>query len=260
MNEKTNLNVLEVDAEEYDWDKFVCRCSALGALFTEPKLKSEKDAGELSATAKAYLIKVYIEEYWGRRKDISTKQMQKGILCEPELIKLLSEIDGFPYEKNTERKTNEWITGEADIVCDEGIIDGKASWDAETFLPNLLLKMKKEVKIDKDYYCQLQGYMWLYEKKQAKLSYGLVNAPESIINQERYWLLSSMDVATEESPEFKIAEMELVKNMTFDDISPKERIISFDVERDEDLISQVPGKVTKAREFLKEFHKLHTKK
>lgn len=245
--------------EEIDWNKFLCRCSALGALFTEPKLKSEKDAGALSATAKAHLIKFYIQEYWGRRKEISTKQMQKGILCEPELISLLSEIDGYPYEKNTERKSNEWVTGEADIVCYEGVIDVKASWDAETFLPQLLLKMSDKVKIDNDYNYQLQGYMWLYNKKKAKLCYGLVNAPESIINQERYWLLKNMDVATEESPEFRLAEMELLLNMTFDDIPKEERLITFETERDESIIERIPEKVTKAREFLKEFHTLHTK-
>ena len=246
--------------KEVDWTKFLCRCSALGALFTEPKLKADKDAGELSATAKSYLVKYYIEEYWGRRKDISTKQMQKGILCEPELIVMLGEIDGRPYEKNLERKCNEWITGEPDIIYEDIVIDGKASWDAETFLPNLLIKMKKDGKIDKDYYCQLQGYMWLFDKPKARLSYGLINAPESLINKERYYLLSNMDVVTEESPEFRLAEMELLMNMTFDDIPKEERVINFEVERDEEMIKQIPEKVSKARQFLQDFHNVHIKK
>ena len=41
-------------------------CSSLGYLFTEPREKAKKDAGELSASAKEHLYKVYIEKYWGR--------------------------------------------------------------------------------------------------------------------------------------------------------------------------------------------------
>lgn len=240
------------------FDEFKCRCSALGALFTEPKAKADKDAGLLSATAKTYLLKAYKEEVWGRRKDISTKQIQKGILCEPALIELLAEVDGKPYEKNTERKSNDWITGEPDIIFEDLIIDGKASYEPDTFLPHLItLQEKKE--IDKGYNYQLQGYMWLFDKPKARLSYGLVNADESTINKERYWLLNSMDVISEDSPEFRKAEAELLMNLTYDDIPESQRIINFDVVKDEDFISRIPDKVKAARLFLNQLHELHIK-
>jgi hypothetical protein len=34
-------------------------CSSIGKLLTEPQLKADKEAGELSKTAKTHLIEVY---------------------------------------------------------------------------------------------------------------------------------------------------------------------------------------------------------
>lgn len=233
------------------WDKILIRASCMGYLFQEPKDAAAKNAGELSGTAKTYLIKTYIREYWGREKDYTNKKMQKGILGEPELIKLLSLVDGQLYYKNDERAENEWASGHADIVTDDTIIDGKASWEAESFLPKLLEPL------DKIYNIQLQTYMWLYDKPKAKLMYGLVNAPDMLIQNELKALLYKMDVISEESPDYKLAAQETLKNMVFDDIPPLERVFSIEIPRDEEIISQMPGKVEKARAFLEKFHKLH---
>ena len=236
-----------------DFSKTLIRSSAAGVLFVEPKEKIDKAAGELSKTAKSFLIKIYIQEHWDRRKDIVIKCMEKGILCEDDAIKLVSEIEGQQFTKNLERKSNEFITGHADIITDDTVYDTKVSLEAETFLPKLVEPL------DRMYYIQLQCYMWLYDKEKAKLCYCLVSAPDMLIQNERKKLLYNMDVISEESPEYKIAEYELLKNMIFDDIQPKERIISHLVYRDEEIIGKLPEKVTKAREFLAEFQKLHLK-
>jgi hypothetical protein len=248
-----------------DWSKVLISCSSLGSLFTEPKLKADKDAGKLSVTAKKHLIKVYIKEKWGRRKDFVTKHMEKGLLVEPDEIALLNKLEGKWYVKNTERKNNEWITGEADIV-DELIIDMKGSWDAETFLPNLFegfdlttFAQKSLKDIDTDNFYQMQGYLWLWDKQKGRVSHCLVNTPESLINSEKYRLLRSMDVISEENEQYKIAAAQLEYNMIFDDVPREERVINFNVERDEETITQIPNRVEKAREFLQQFDKLHIK-
>lgn len=234
-----------------DFSGILVHASSMGCLFTEPREVAAKKAGELSKTAKTHLIKVYAREYWGRWKDVTTKQMEKGTAVEIDVIHLLSKHDGFPYEKNELRINNEWITGHADIVCGEGIIDVKASWDAETFLPKLLEPL------DFDYNIQLQCYMWLYNKKMAKLVYGLVNMPDYMLKNELQKLLYSMDVISDMSPEYIKASKKLIKNCVFDDIAESERVISLIVARDEDLIKQIPEKVTKARKFLAQLHEKH---
>jgi hypothetical protein len=221
-------------------------------LFTEPKDAAAKKNGDLSQTAKSHLISIYIAEYWGRKTELSNKEVLKGKLVEPESIKIISILDGEIYEKNTERKSNEWITGECDINALTMTIEAKSSWSAESFLPQLTTPLDKMLEY------QGYGYMWLWDKPQHKVCHVLCNTPDILIQGELRKLLYSMDVISEESHEYKEAAAELMKNMIFDDIPIQERCISRIVERNEEIIEQIPQKVTKAREFLSYFHKKHT--
>jgi hypothetical protein len=66
-----------------------------------------------------------------------------------------------------------------------------------------------------------------------------------------------MDVISEESPEFIKEAMKIEFNMTFDDISINERILTFNVSRSEDDILRIENKVLKARTFLQELEQTH---
>lgn len=234
-----------------DWNKTLIRCSSLSSLFTEPQAKADKEAGKLSATAKAHLIEVYARELWNVEKDIVTKQMQKGLQAEEEGLTLLSRVDKKLYVKNEYRETNEWLSGHADVVTDEWVLDLKLSWDAFTFLP----KLTEEV--NKNYFYQLQGYLWLYNRHRGRISYALIDTPDNIIQGEKYRLLRSMDVISEESPEYVAAAKKLESNMRFGHIPKELRVINHFVERDEEIIAKIPSKVEKAREFLIELHEKH---
>lgn len=227
------------------------RCSSLSYLFTEPKEKKDKLAGKLSKTAKTHLIQVYAREIWGVEKDLLTKQMSKGIQAEEEGITLLSRIDKKLYVKNEDRKENEWISGHADILHGEEVVDIKLSWDAFTFLANLDDNVKDE------YFYQLQGYMDLWGLNRARIAYCLVDTPESIRNDEKYRLLRKMDVATEENPDFLRAWEKVERGMIFSHIPPEHRVICQTVLRDQEIIDQIPEKVARARMFLQELHDKH---
>jgi hypothetical protein len=237
--------------KEINWNEFKCRSSALGCLFTEPQKKEDKLAGKLSATAKGYLAKAYIEELWGKRKEVTTKQMDKGILCEPAAISMLSDLDGVLYQKNEVRETNNWITGHADIITDDEIFDVKCSWDSETFIKNLTEP------VNKDYDYQLQGYMSLYNRPKARIRYCLCSMPLDMLKKELERLLWSMNVATSDSPEYIEAAAELNFNLTYDEIPIEHRVIDIIIPRNEEIIAQIPEKVEKAREYLKELHQKH---
>ena len=235
-----------------DFSKIRIRASAIGNLMTEPKLKADKEAGNLSKTAESYLLKVYAQEKYGRRKDIITKQIEKGLTAEEDSLTLISMFDRKLYLKNEEHASTEFFSGCADIV-DDIIIDVKSSWDMDTFLPKLMSDL------DDIYFYQMQAYMELYNKQEAKVCFCLVNTPESILQKERQKLLYSMNVATEESPEYKQAVSKLELNHIFDDIPLEEKVIIKHVTRDEDVINKMRSKVIKAREFLSNFEQLHTK-
>lgn len=234
-----------------NWNETLIRASSVGYLMTEPVAKADKEAGVLSKTAQKHLIEVYIAEKYGRKRDIQTKQMKKGIEAEQDSIDLLSMYLKLPFSKNEERFKNDFITGLPDIINGDTIIDIKSSYDLWTFLGNI------PDKLDNLYYWQMQSYMWLTGTRKATIAYCLVNTPESIIQQEKYYLLKKMDVISEESPEFIKEAMKIEFNMTFDDISINERILTFNVNRSEDDILRIENKVLKARTFLQELEETH---
>jgi len=233
------------------WNDTHIRASSVGYLMTEPVTKADKEAGLLSKTTQKHLLDVYIAEKYGRKKDIQTKQMKKGVEVEQESIDLLSMYLKMPFNKNEQRFTNDFISGLPDIIDNDRIIDIKSSYDLWTFIGNI------PDKLDNLYYWQMQSYMWLTGTKSAVIAYCLVNTPENIIEQEKYYLLKKMDVATEENPEYVKEAMKIEFNMSFDDISINERILMFHVSRNEDDILRIQQKVEKAREFLKEIEETH---
>jgi hypothetical protein len=228
-----------------NFSETLIRASSVGYLMTDPQSKADKEAGMLSKTAQRHLLDVYIAEKYGRKRDIQTKQMKKGIEVEDQSIELLNKYWGTSYSKNQDRYTNGFITGHPDILDSGKVVDIKSSYDLWTFLGNL------PDKLDSLYYWQLMSYMWLTGATKGHIAYCLSNTPFGIVEQEKRYLLNRMDVISEESPEYVKEANKLEFNMTFDDIDIAERVLVFTVERNEDDI------VEKAREFLHEIELTH---
>jgi len=178
--------------------------------------------------------------------------MDKGNLVQDEIMAMMSFFEDKTYTRNTERKSNEWIEGECDCVHDL-VDDYKASWEPESFIPNLIDPLSK------DYFYQMQGYTWLWGKQKGRIIWGLVNCPEMILQNERKKLLFSLDVATDLDPKYQEAVGEMEKNLIFDDIPMSERLIIANIDRDEEIIAKIPQKVTKAREYLQYLDEKHQK-
>ena len=149
------------------------RASALSAIMTDGKGKDE-----LSVGAKTYVTKLAKEMIYGYDERATSKYMDKGLAVEDESIDLYNAVHLTSHAKNTERKTNAWITGEADIVADDRIIDIKCSWCLTTF-PVLADQGR-----DTGYEWQLRAYMWLWDKPRADIAYCLVSTPEELIGWE----------------------------------------------------------------------------
>lgn len=232
-----------------NFSKTLFRCSSLGFLMTEPKSKTET----LSETCKTHLIDVYVDNKYGRKEDISNKYIEKGLAVEEDSITLYSRIKKQFFAKNEEHLSNEWIKGTPDLYTGESIhkaetiTDIKSSWDIYTFM-RVLTK-----DINKMYYWQLQGYMDLSGAKSATLAYCLVDTPQQLIEDEKRKLMWKMGCATDESPLFKEACEELQRNMTFEDIPLHERLIEFQIERNEADIMKMHSRVEQCRSWLNDF-------
>ena len=216
----------------------IVRCSSLGKLMTEPRSKSEV----LSQTTKSYIEDLFNELEFGYRKDFSSRYTDKGLEMEDEAIQFASEQFDWEFVvKNTERFTNDYITGEPDINTDSLLADIKCSWSLDTY-PMFEAEMK-----NKDYYWQLQGYMWLTGKTQAELVYCLMNTPLQIVEDEvrrAHWKAGLID----EDIDLR-HEVQLKHN--YDNIPSKLRVKRYIVERDEKAIEKIIEKVEIAREYYK---------
>lgn len=153
------------------------RCSSIGKLMTEPRSKSE---GPLSAGAKTYIRQLAAQEIFGVDFEISSKEIEKGITVEPDSIALLNRVRGLSLVKNTERRTNDWITGECDLfdAAARRGHDLKSSWSIKTF--PLVVKDCE----DSLYEWQMRGYLWLWDAETWEVNYALVNTPDNLIGYE----------------------------------------------------------------------------
>ena len=241
-----------------NWEETKFRASSWGNLLTEPKTKEEKAAGILSVTTQKELIKIYNQVKYGRKKDITTSQMDKGKIQEPISIQLFSVVEGVMYFKNEDALENAFFSGHPDIFTGhdiqnaEEVSDIKSSWELDTFMPKLIEEP------DKGYVAQLNVYYDLTGAQGGSIAYCLVDCPLEVLEAEKRKLLYAMNVISEESPEYKRAASELEHLLTFPDIPEQERVIKKYVPRDEELIQKMKSKVPIFRNWLAEFEKKHT--
>ena len=216
----------------------IVRCSSLGKLMIEPRSKSEV----LSQTAKSYIEDLFNELEFGYRKEFSSRYTDKGLEMEDEAIQFASEQFDWEFVvKNTERFTNDYITGEPDINTDSLLADIKCSWSLDTY-PMFEADLK-----NKDYYWQLQGYMWLTGKTESELVYCLMNTPLQIVEDEvrrAHWKAGLIDEDID-------LRHEVQTKHNYDNIPSKLRVKRYIVERDEKAIEKIIEKVEIAREYYK---------
>lgn len=193
----------------------------------------------LSATTKSYLEQLHKEEVFGKRDEIRSKYLDKGIQVEEQSITLYSEITDMLFVKNKERKSNDFITGEPDNTQGK-IRDIKSSWSLSTF------PMHDDQLTNFDYYWQLQGYMELFDLEESELIYCLVDTPEELIQDEMRrtsWKMGYLELP-------KDLEDEIRSNMTFSDIPKELRCKVFKVERDRIVMRQLEEQIIRCRMYL----------
>ncbi len=206
------------------------RASSVGRIMTDPKTKSE---GILSVGAKTYLREIAKQEIFGVEFEISSKEMEKGIEVEQESIEMLNRVRGLSLVKNTERKTNKWLTGECDLfdVSAGKGYDLKNAWSTKTF-PGWLIDCG-----DKIYEWQMRAYMQLWDADEWEVVHTLVDTPQRLIG-------------------FEPLQMHIVSH-----IPEHMRVTGWLVKRDFDLERKMIERVEAAREYvldvIREFDETH---
>jgi hypothetical protein len=208
----------------------VWSCSKVGNIMAKPKYKSEL----ISESAKSFIesivnynfydiIKTSIESTREVKNIIN--QTKKGIDLEKKSIKLVNDIFGTKYKKNTKYSKNDFVKGVADIVTKDLIIEIKTSWSFDSF-PKIPEKAYNAI-----YEWQVRAYMMLYDKPNAKIFYCLIDTPDYLLK---------------ESDDLQIHKVE--------HINPLLRITELNYKRDLEIEEQIKQKINYANEYYIEYH------
>ena len=193
---------------------FKLRASASGKLMTSPRNKSES----LSETTKSYLKEWATEQIYGFRKELKNKYVSKGLKLEDTAIdKAIEWLDLPLVLKNEKHFEDDYFKGTPDLILNETVYDIKCSWDAYTF------PLFDEEVPTKDYFYQLQVYMWLTGCRKAVLTYVLLNTPDELTYEEK---------------------------RTYDHLDKKYRIKTFAFDFDQSVIDTLIERVKESRNYL----------
>ena len=142
------------------------------------------------------------------------------------------------HVKNEEYKEDEWMTGTADIIGDNLVIDMKNSFTFDTF------PLHDFGITNKDYYYQLQVYMHLYGKTKAELRYCLMNMPHHMIERaaKREAYLTNKD--------YDEVFTKVYNQLTYDNVEPKYKYKTFPIDFDPAVIEKVKKRVELCRIYI----------
>ncbi len=217
-------------------------------------LQDKKDNPELPETAKTYCKKWLKEYLYHRRKDIKSKYLDKGNICEEDGFTLMClELNLGMVYKNTEFHSNEYMQGTDDLFVNGVVYDNKSSWDLDTF------PMFETVVPNDHYEWQLNSYAELRGVDDAVLGYTLIDAPLELIEREIKWLTDHNDiykrvcemVYTKEY--FETLRVNLFPDATVDyfiEIPAKERVKAFKIKRDPKKIETIKQRVPMCRAYI----------
>jgi len=175
--------------------------------------KKEKGDDQLSSGIMNHLDDVFRAVFWKRRRHVSNKYLEKGLLSEQQILDLASKADNEFYIKNSERYSTEYLEGEWDNFYGK-IRDVKANYDLKTF---------EEADLSSLYEWQIKGYSIMAKEifkldhyPEGELIYGLVNNPEHHIKNEITRQYYAHGNPSDDDEKWIQVKQQTEKNMIFD--------------------------------------------
>jgi len=240
---------------------------------TDPQSKADKEAGNLGATAKSYVLEWDRGKKWNREAQIGGKYIEKGNACEEDGFDLVSQIKGMMVYKNPLKLENTWATGTPDPYNKAtGTLlpfDIKSSWDWTTF-------PYPQDSLDKNYVWQNTVYAWLAGFPNWTTIYCLVNTPGRLLRQAKESKWYALGCPDRTSDAYIEACIDVEKNGIYDmelflkrcsddgepfelhckdwsfDVPAKERIIEFTTPLISEQTEALIERVKQVRRFLKQ--------
>ena len=214
------------------------RASQAFKLMTEPKLKADKEAGNLSETTKTYLDELWLQNNYGFKEPVYTVEIMKGLLCEQNSIALVQKVLRGSFRiKNTQHFENEFIKGTPDIILKKYIEDVKTSFTIKTFF---------NAELEKPYYWQAQCYMALTGKTRYRLIFCLTDTPREIIASEKLRFFYKFGSDPENADYLKLAT-QIEINHNYAHLPARKRLKIFQFNYNPHDIQKLYAQIQKAR-------------
>lgn len=224
-------------------------------------IKKRDTPDELPTGAKSYLDEVFNDVFWNRKETLDNKYLEKGLICEQDVLDLLSKTEKKLYLKNEKRLDDEYTTGCFDTEESREITDTKANYSKKTF-DSAEMNSLYDWQI-KDY-CRKKGY------KKGWLCYGLVNSPMHHITNEITKMLYATGNPDNDDEKWIETKRQIERNHIFDqsrfkkeypyyvfenkewkyDIPAQFRIKKFPVEVHEDDSYNIVKRILMSRVYL----------
>jgi hypothetical protein len=216
--------------------EFKLRASKGGVM-----LPNGKNAYKLGVGAITYIEEWVISQFTGKKKDITSKYLQRGIDVEHKAIERAARHFNCELVKNEVYLENDYFCGTFDTLFEyKMVIDVKSSWDCFTF-PYFMSEPPK------DYVAQLQIYMELLGVKKAALVYCLENGTDEQIERKAWELSKKAGKDEMDMDDWNEAEALL----NYDHLPEKNRIKVFEFDYDAEMIATLQDRVVAARDYIK---------
>lgn len=221
------------------------RCHKLGLLMTDPKLKPDKEAGNLSETAKSYLRDLWLQDTYGYKEPSTPSvEMLKGLMCEADSMSLVQEVLGGAFRvKNLVTYKKGSLRGTPDCILPDCVEDIKTSWSLRTFY--------EADGTNSAYFWQAVGYMMLARTSSYRLIYCLVPTPEELMQREFSKLEYAYGRNTQHPHYIQAVEQLKRNNDLITSLPIEKRIKVFNFALSEADVKAVETKLKKAEEFYK---------
>jgi hypothetical protein len=295
-------------------NEILFRCSSLGKLMTDPKAKTiylqagkeitaarynklieqacgsgdftqlqylstqKEDVkdGDLSESVKTNLVDVWVVNKYERHEEITSKYLDKGNEVEEDSITVVSRMTKQFYKKNAEHLKNDFIKGTPDLFLGQYITQAERIRDTKSSYSIFTFHRAINKELNKDYYWQLLGYMWLTGANVSNVDYCLINTPYHLVENELR--RESYNHLNGDTPTW--IELQLIAKHTYDrktfesyihkrgcfpsteadhaivngfvEVPLNERFFTFEIERNDADIERLKQRIIDCRKWIKE--------
>ena len=232
-------------------------------------LISKRDSTEIVLSVGC---KFYLKKYWGSIRNGKYVQLRTdfvsaltiGKACEPDAVKMVSEYLNIPLLKYKKVIENDFMNGSVDAIDAKSIGKAKVIHEIKTTCSQKQFTSQINRPLSQNQLYQMQGYLFLTGKEYGDMHFCLCPHPQSVIDEQKEIWYRSFEDANIPINE-RDARWEKIKyRLTYSHIPLNEKVLSYRIYRDDDLIKRIYKTVIACREWLynfdKEYNSLLTKK